>query len=109
MKKLLFICSQNKLRSPTAEAVFSEYPGLEVDSAGLDQNAEVPVSTEALEWADMIFVMEKTHKRKLSQKFQSFLKGKRVICLDIPDEYDYMDGVLIELLKQKVLPLLGTF
>ncbi|HLP91572.1 MAG TPA: low molecular weight protein tyrosine phosphatase family protein [Nostocaceae cyanobacterium] len=109
MKKLLFICSQNKLRSPTAEAVFSEYPGLEVDSAGLDRNAEVPVSTEALEWADMIFVMEKTHKRKLSQKFQSFLKGKRVICLDIPDEYDYMDGVLIELLKQKVLPLLGTF
>ncbi|WP_375471140.1 hypothetical protein [uncultured Nostoc sp.] len=36
MKKLLFICSQNKLRSPTAEAVFSEYEGLETDSASLE-------------------------------------------------------------------------
>ncbi|MFM6139549.1 MAG: low molecular weight protein tyrosine phosphatase family protein [Sphaerospermopsis kisseleviana] len=87
MKKLLFLCSQNKLRSPTAEAVFSEYPGLEVESAGLDKTAEIPVSTEAIEWADIIFVMEKSHKSKLSKNFQPFLKDKRIICLDIPDEY----------------------
>lgn len=109
MKKLLFLCSQNRLRSPTAEVVFSEYPGLEVDSAGLDRTAEIPVSTEAIAWADIIFVMEQSHKSKLSRNFQPFLKGKRVICLDIPDEYEYMEPVLIELLKQKVLPLLGTF
>jgi predicted protein tyrosine phosphatase len=108
MKKLLFLCSQNKLRSPTAEAVFCEYPGLEVESAGLDRTAENPVSTESLEWADIIFVMEKSHKSKLSKNFQPFLKGKRVICLDIPDEYEYMQADLIELLKCKVLPLLGT-
>ncbi|MBD2385947.1 low molecular weight protein tyrosine phosphatase family protein [Cylindrospermum sp. FACHB-282] len=106
MKKLLFICSRNKLRSPTAEAVFAEYAELEVESAGLDRYAEVPVSTEAIEWADMIFVMEKSHKSKLSKNFQPFLKGKRVICLDIPDDYEYMEPALIELLKQKVLPLL---
>jgi predicted protein tyrosine phosphatase len=106
MKKLLFICSRNKLRSPTAEAVFSEYAELEVESAGLDRNAEVRVSTEAIEWADIIFVMEKSHKSKLSKNFQPFLKGKKVICLDIPDEYEYMEPALIELLKQKVLPLL---
>lgn len=106
MKKLLFLCSRNKLRSPTAEAVFAEYAELEVESAGLDRYAEVPVSTEAIEWADMIFVMEKSHKSKLSKNFQPFLKGKRVICLDIPDDYEYMEPALIELLKQKVLPLL---
>ncbi|MEH1781190.1 MAG: low molecular weight protein tyrosine phosphatase family protein [Nostoc sp.] len=106
MKKLLFICSQNKLRSPTAEAVFSEYEGLETDSAGLDHYAEVPLSTEAIQWADIIFVMEKSHRNKLSKKFQPLLKDKRVICLDIPDEYEYMEPALIELLKQKVLPLL---
>jgi predicted protein tyrosine phosphatase len=39
--KLLFICSKNKLRSPTAEVVFSQYEGLEVESAGLDRDAEV--------------------------------------------------------------------
>ncbi|BAY62592.1 hypothetical protein NIES22_26660 [Calothrix brevissima NIES-22] len=106
MKKLLFLCSQNRLRSPTAELVFSEYAGIETDSAGLDRYAEVPVSTEAIEWADIIFVMEKSHKQKLAQNFQPFLKDKRVICLNIPDEYEYMEPALIKLLKQKVLPIL---
>jgi len=109
MKRLLFICSQNRLRSPTAEAVFAEYEGLETDSAGLDRSAEVPLSSEAIEWATMIFVMEKSHQRKLAANFQPWLKGKRVICLDIPDDYDYMEPALVELLKTKVLPLLGTF
>ena len=109
MKKLLFICSQNRLRSPTAEAIFSEYEGLEVASAGIDRTSEMPLSSEDLEWADLIFVMEKSHQRKLNQKFQPWLKGKRVICLDIPDDYQYMEPALIELLKSKVLPILGTF
>jgi len=109
MKKLLFICSQNKLRSPTAETIFSEYEGLEVESAGLNHDAEVTVSIEMIESADIIFVMEKVHKNKLSKKFQKFLKSKRVICLDISDEYDYMDVDLINILNQKVLPLLGTY
>ena len=107
--KLLFLCSQNKLRSPTAEAIFSEYERLEVESAGLNKDAEIPLSAEMIESADIIFVMEKTHRNKLSKKFQTFLKGKRVVCLDIPDEYDYMDSELIKILKNKVLPLLGTF
>lgn len=102
------LCSQNRLRSPTAEAVFSEYEGLEVESAGLDRYAELPVSTEMIEWADIIFVMEKSHRNKLSKNFQPFLKDKKVICLDIPDDFEYMEPVLINLLKKKVLPLLGT-
>jgi predicted protein tyrosine phosphatase len=107
VKKLLFLCSRNKLRSPTAEAIFSEYENIEVESAGLDKYAEVPVSTETIEWADIIFVMEKSHKQKLSKNFQPYLKDKRIICLDIPDEYQYMEPALIELLKKKVLPLLN--
>ncbi|MBD1808626.1 phosphotyrosine protein phosphatase [Microcoleus sp. FACHB-SPT15] len=108
-EKLLFVCSQNRLRSPTAEAVFCEYEGLEVDSAGLDREAEMPLCSEAIQWADIIFVMEKSHRSKLLKKFQPWLKTKRVICLDIPDEYEYMEPALVELLKKKVLPLLGTF
>lgn len=107
--KLLFVCSRNRWRSPTAEAVFSEYSGLEVDSAGLDRDAEVPLCSEAVIWADIIFIMEKSHRRKLTRQFQPWLKNKRVICLDILDEYAYMEPALVELLKQKVLPLLGTF
>lgn len=108
MKKLLFICGKNRLRSPTAEAIFSMYEGLEVESAGLDRDAEIPLSQEALLWADLIFVMEKSHRHKLSKQFQPWLKGKRVICLDIPDRYCYLEPALIELLQKKVLPLLGT-
>jgi predicted protein tyrosine phosphatase len=107
--KILFICSRNRWRSPTAEAVFRDYKGLETDSAGLDSEAEVSLCSEALEWADIVFVMEQTHCNKLSKHFQPWLKGKRVVCLDIPDKYHYMDPALVELLKRKVLPLLGTF
>lgn len=107
--KLLFVCSKNRLRSPTAEAVFAGYKGLEVESAGLDREAEILLSSEAIQWADIVFVMEKSHRSKLSKNFQSYLKHKRVICLDIPDEYEYMESDLVELLKRKVIPLLGTF
>ena len=107
--KLLFVCSRNRLRSPTAEAVFAEYDGLEVDSAGLNREADMPLTSEAIQWADVIFVMEPSHRSQLAKKFQPWLKQKRVICLDIPDKYEYMDPILIELLKQKVLPRLGTF
>ncbi|GAA6617678.1 phosphotyrosine protein phosphatase [Scytonema sp. NUACC26] len=89
--------------------MFCEYEGLEVESAGLDREAEIPLCSEAIQWADIIFVMEKSHSRKLSNKFQPWLKNKRVICLDIPDEYEYIDPALVELLKKKVFPLLGTF
>jgi len=54
MKKLLFIYSKNRLRSPTAEAVFSDYEGRSVDSAGLDREAEIPLSSEAIQWADIL-------------------------------------------------------
>jgi predicted protein tyrosine phosphatase len=107
--KLLFICGRNRLRSPTAETIFSEYQGLDVESAGLDRDAESVVSSETIAWADIIFVMEKPQRIKLAQKFQPWLNGKRVICLDIPDRYEYMDPTLVALLKRKALPLLGTF
>ncbi len=104
MKHILFICSQNRLRSPTAEQTFASWPGIEVDSAGLNNDAEQPVTPELLEWAELIFVMEKAHRHRLSSNFRQYLNGKRIICLDIPDEYDYMDPELVKLLKAKVTP-----
>jgi predicted protein tyrosine phosphatase len=102
LKRVLFICSQNRLRSPTAEQVFASWDGIEVASAGLNVGADNPVTAELLAWADLVFVMEKAHRNKLSKKFRAYLDGKRIICLDIPDEFEFMDPTLVALLKAKV-------
>ncbi|RDZ28433.1 low molecular weight protein tyrosine phosphatase family protein [Lysobacter silvisoli] len=107
-RNVLFICTQNRLRSPTAEQVFADWPGIETQSAGLGNEAGQPVSPELLAWADLIFVMEKTHRNKLSKKFRRHLAGKRIVCLDIPDDFDYMDPVLVRLLRAKVPRYLPT-
>jgi predicted protein tyrosine phosphatase len=100
-KHILFLCSRNKLRSPTAEAIFSDHPSVEVDSAGLADDAEVPLSRDQIEWADLILVMEKIHQTRLNRKFGDCLGGKRVVVLNIPDNYEYMEPALIDLLKQR--------
>lgn len=101
-RNVLFICTQNRLRSPTAEQVFADWPGIETQSAGLGNEAGNPVSPELLAWSDLIFVMEKSHRSKLARKFRTHLGGKRIICLDIPDDFEYMDPALIQLLRAKV-------
>lgn len=102
MKRVLFVCSQNRLRSPTAEQIFSQRPDLEVESSGTNHDADTPLTVELVAWADLIFVMERAHRDKLQRRFQRSLKGKRVICLDIPDDYEFMDPGLVRLLEAKV-------
>jgi len=84
--------------------VFSSRSGFEVASAGINPEAETPVSPELLQWADIIFVMERVHRNKLSKKFPAHLKDKRIICLDIPDEFEFMDPALVRVLEAKVGP-----
>lgn len=105
-RHVLFICSQNRLRSPTAEQVFADWPGIETTSAGLKPDADVPVSPELLQWADLIVVMERAHRSRLASRFQRWLGGKRIVCLDIPDDYAFMAPALVELLERKVAPFL---
>lgn len=100
--KVLFICGKNRLRSPTAEDVFANWPGVETSSAGISHDADTPVSPELLAWADLVFVMERTHRAKLSARFKAHLANKRVICLDIPDDYDFMEPALVALLNDRV-------
>jgi predicted protein tyrosine phosphatase len=105
---VLFLCGKNRLRSPTAEHLFASWPGVETSSAGLNADADVPVTGELLNWADLIFVMERVHRTKLSSKFKQHLGRAKIVCLDIPDDFGYMDPRLVELLQAKVpghLPL----
>lgn len=99
---LLFVCSENRLRSPTAEAVFSNYPGVAAIGAGTNADAETPVSGDLIEWADIVFVMEPSHRNKIRKKYDALLRGKRLVCLDIPDVYGYMQPELVRLLESRV-------
>jgi predicted protein tyrosine phosphatase len=101
MMKALFICSRNRLRSPTAEEVFSGWPGVETDSAGIAPDAATTISIEQIAWADIIFVMERAHKVKLARQFGAWLTSKRLVCLDIPDKYVFMQPELIAVLERK--------
>ena len=100
--RILFVCSENRLRSPTAAAVFSEYEGVEAISAGTNSDCETPVSGDLIEWADIVLVMEKSHKNKVSKQFRPLLKNKRVSVLGIPDDFDFMDPVLIKILRNRI-------
>ena len=108
MKHVLFVCSRNRLRSPTAEAVFAAHPGLAVASAGLANDAEERLTPALVAWADVIFVMEQAHLLKLRRQFRPHLNQQRVICLGIPDDYAYMDPALVRRLEAVVPRHLGT-
>lgn len=100
--KLLFICSRNRWRSLTADNIFKDLPGYSVRSAGTEAGARVRVTEGLVGWADLIFVMEKKHLARLRERFGDVVEEKSVICLHIPDDYEYMDEDLIALLKSTV-------
>ncbi|MBL1430646.1 MAG: protein tyrosine phosphatase [Robiginitomaculum sp.] len=86
--------------------MFADYLDVETDSAGLSADADVQLSAEQILWADIIFVMEAKHKKKLQHKFKRHLNGKRVIVLGIPDNYSFMQSELVKLLENKVAKFL---
>lgn len=100
--KFLFVCSKNQLRSPTAEHIFSQIEGIEALSAGTEKDADVTLDEELIEWAEYIFVMEKIHERKVKEKFKKQIKNQKIICLNIKDDFKYMDSELIGILKLKL-------
>ena len=100
--RILFVCSECRLRSPTAAEVFAQYEGIETICAGTNADCETPVSGDLIEWADEILVMETSHRNKIAKKFRELLADKSIKVLDIPDVYDYMDPMLVALLKARV-------
>ncbi len=103
--KLLFVCSRNKRRSLTAEKIFKGRSGINVKSAGTAEGARIKVTQESLSWADHILVMEKNHKNMLRQNFPD-LDPSKIEVLGIPDEYEFMDAELVEILECCLLDIL---
>lgn len=100
--KLLFLCSQNQWRSPTAESLFENHPRYVARSAGTEIGARTKVTAGHVGWADLIFCMERKHADRILERFSTELAGKPLVTLRIPDTYAFMDPVLIELLRSEL-------
>ncbi|WP_412466500.1 low molecular weight protein tyrosine phosphatase family protein [Pedobacter sp. KLB.chiD] len=99
---ILFVCSRNKWRSATAETMYKNHPEHQVRSAGTEPSARIKISAKLIAWADLIFVMEKKHKQRITERFPDEVREKEIITMDIPDDYQYMDMELIEEIDSKV-------
>lgn len=105
---ILFLCSRNHWRSPTAEAVYRQDARVQVRSAGTSASARIRVTEKLLRWADLILVMEHTHKRRLREDFPDLYPDLQIGVLDISDDYEFMSPELMELLIQRVEPHLAA-
>jgi predicted protein tyrosine phosphatase len=100
--KLLFVCSANQWRSPTAESLFKDHPRYEARSAGTENGARIKVTRGHLGWADQIFCMERKHADRLHAQFPEDLAGKPLVILRIPDDFQFMDPELVALLRTEL-------
>ena len=100
--KILFVCSRNQWRSSTAENIYKKYDNLQVRSAGTEPSARVKLTAKNIIWADIIFAMEKRHRLRMQEKFPIETQQKKIIILDIEDEYKFMDEEFISEIESKV-------
>ena len=106
---ILFVCSMNKWRSPTGEAIFRQYNGVNTRSAGISRKARRQVRVADICWADLICVMEEEHLSRLRADFRGEIKHKATHVLDIPDDYQFMDPELVALIKDAVGPMIDGY
>ncbi|QIK70726.1 protein tyrosine phosphatase [Erysipelothrix sp. HDW6C] len=97
--KILYLCSQNRRRSLTAESVLNGIDGHEVRSAGTENNARIKVTEGMLGWADIIVTMEKKHTMRIRSKYRDILEVRPIVCLHLLDDFLYMDETLIDILE----------
>jgi predicted protein tyrosine phosphatase len=107
-KRVLFVCEGNLHRSPTAARLYASMPGLEARSAGLSPLARTQITEELLAWADVVFVMDRRLARMLQRLHRKALVGKEVVCLDVPDDYQFMQPELQAVLLERLGPHLGA-
>lgn len=104
---VLFVCSKNQWRSPTAEAIYRRDERLSVRSRGMAKAAVQTIRSDDVAWADVILVMEDKHRQRILADFSGESKFKPLHVLDIPDDYQFMDDELVELIRSATEPILS--
>ncbi len=105
--QLLFVCSRNQWRSPTAEALFKNSDLYTAKSAGTSDKARVKITPGLINWADCIFAMEKRHAAIIQRNYADLLVDTQLIILHISDDYHYLDPELIEILQSRLAEYLS--
>ncbi|EMI44986.1 low molecular weight protein tyrosine phosphatase family protein [Rhodopirellula sp. SWK7] len=105
---LLFVCSRNQWRSPTAEQIYRNDARVSVRSRGTARNAKRTINADDIRWSDLILVMEDKHRRRILADFPDPSRHTPLHVLDIPDEYQPMDPELVELIRSATEPHLDA-
>jgi predicted protein tyrosine phosphatase len=103
-RRILFLCLLNRVRSATAERLYCKRPELEVRSAGTSDDAMVQVNARMLDWAELVFTMDDGQRAALEQMFPGHRALQQVVCLDIPDDFTFLQPELVKLLQERVPP-----
>jgi predicted protein tyrosine phosphatase len=106
-RRVLFVCEGNVHRSPTAERLYADTPGVWARSGGLSDLARVQITDELLGWADVVFVMERRLQRLLLLRFGPALVDKELVCLDVPDDFQFGQSELVSVLTERLVSYLG--
>ena len=107
VRRVLFVCHLNRVRSATAERLFCKRTDLDVRSAGTSSDAMVRVNARMLDWADLVLTMDEGQRQALEQMFPGHPTLSRLVCLQIPDEFTFLQPELVVLLRERVTPLVA--
>ena len=92
--------AQEQAANSTSREALLQAPGDALP--GKKSTAHNYISLDLIEWADVIFVMEKVHRKRLNETFKAALRDKKIVVLGISDKYGYMDAQLIKILTAKL-------
>ena len=98
---ILVVCGRNKKRSRTAEYIFKNDDRFNIRSAGLSPKSDRKLSENDLNWADLVFVMEQDQRNKIHSLYRH-LELPSIETLNIPDDYEFMNEELVEMLTDKI-------
>ncbi len=105
---LMFVCSRNQWRSPTAEKLYENDDRLNVRSRGTTRNAVQTITANDIKWSDVILVMEDKHRKRILASFPDELRFKPIHVLDIPDDYRFMELDLVSLICSAADPIINA-
>jgi len=98
---ILVVCGRNKKRSKTAEYIFRNDNRINIRSVGLSKTSERKINIKDIEWANLILAMENKHKLRIADTFGE-INIPKIIVLNIPDQYEYLDPELVAILTVKI-------